>query len=88
LHINDEGGEEVDNEFDIDSLYNQDYGYADIDGTVNGTDNGMIASEHVCDDDRKHEHNSNREIRDSNANYNEDDGGEEVVLLATTMPIW
>ena len=80
----------MDNEFDIDSLHNQDYGYADIDGTVNGTDNGMIASEHVCDDDRNrnHEHNINREIRDNNANYNEDDGVERVVLLATTMLIW
>ena len=36
VDINDEGGTEVDNEFDIDSLYNQGYGYADIDGTVNG----------------------------------------------------
>ncbi len=75
VDINDEGGKEVDKEFDIDSLYNQVYGYADIDGTVNGTDNGIIASEHVCDDGRKHEHNSNREIRDNNANYNKDDGG-------------
>ena len=33
----------------------------------------MIASKHVCDDDRKCEHN--REIRDNNANYNKDDGG-------------
>ncbi len=73
VDINNEGGKEVENEFDIDSLYNQVYGYADIDGTVNGTDNGTIASEHECDDDRKREHN--REIRDNNANYNEDDGG-------------
>ncbi len=35
----------------------------------------MISLEHVCVDDRKHEQNSNREIRDNNANYNEDDGG-------------
>ena len=47
----------MDNEFDIDSLYNQDYDYADIDGTVNGTDNGMIALEHFCDDDRKRKSN-------------------------------
>ena len=41
----------------------------------------MIASEHICDDDRKCEHNI--EIRDNNDNYNDDDGGEEGVLLAT-----
>ena len=34
----------------------------------------MISSEHVCDDDRKRE--SNREIKDNNANYNKDDGEE------------
>ncbi len=68
VDINDEGGKEMDNEFDIDSLYNHEYDYTDIDGTVDGTDNGMIALEHVCDDDRKHEHNSNRDIRDNNAN--------------------
>jgi hypothetical protein len=73
VHINDEGGKEVDNEFNIDSLYSHEYDYADIYGTVNGTDNGMIASEHVCDDDRKCE--SKREIKENNANYNEDDGG-------------
>jgi hypothetical protein len=39
LHINDEGGKEMDNEFDIDSLYNHEYDYTDIDGTVDGTDN-------------------------------------------------
>ena len=39
LHINDEGGTEMDNEFDIDSLYNHEYDYTDIDGTVDGTDN-------------------------------------------------
>ena len=27
--------------------------YTDIDETINGTDNVMIASEHVCVDDRK-----------------------------------
>jgi len=86
VHINNEGGKEVDNEYDIDSVYNQDYDYVDIDGTVNGTVNGMIALEHVCDDDRKRE--SNREIKDNNDNYNEDDGGEGGVLMATTMPIW
>ncbi len=48
VDINNEGGKKVENEFDIDSLYNHEYDYADIDGTVNGTDNGMIASEHVC----------------------------------------
>jgi hypothetical protein len=73
VDINDEGGKEMDNEFDIDSLYNHEYDYTDIDGTVDGTDNGMIASEYVCDDDRKRE--SNREIKDYNDNYNEDDGG-------------
>jgi hypothetical protein len=75
VDINDEGGKEVDNEFDIDSLYNHEYDYADIDGTADGTDNGMIASEHDCDDDRKRE--SNREIKDYNDNYNKDDGGGE-----------
>ena len=40
--------------------------YTDIDGTVDGTDIVMIASEHVCVDDRKSE--GNREIK-----YNNDD---------------
>ncbi len=53
VDINDEGGKEEDNEFDIDSLNNHEYDYADIDGTVDGTYNGMIASEHDCDEDRK-----------------------------------
>ena len=57
VDINDEGGKEMDNEFDIDSLYNHDYDNTDIDGTIDGTDNGMIAWEYVCDDDRKHESN-------------------------------
>ena len=86
VDINDEGGKEVDNEFDIDILYNHEYDYPDIGGTVNGTDNGMIASEHVCDDDRKRERNG--EIKDYNDNYNEDDGGEGGVLLTTIPPIW
>ena len=34
VDIDDEGGMEVDNEFDIDSLNNHEYDYADIDGTV------------------------------------------------------
>ena len=75
----------MDNEFDIDSLYNNEYDYENIDGTVNGTDNGMIASEHVCDNDRKRE--SNREINDNNDNYYNDDGGEGVVLLETSIRI-
>jgi len=75
VDINNEGRKEVNNEFKIDSLYSNEYDYADIDDTVNGTDNGMIALEHVCDDDRKHE--NNREIKDNNANYKEDDGGGE-----------
>jgi hypothetical protein len=33
----------------------------------------MIASEHVCDDDRQRE--SNREIKDNNDTCNEYDGG-------------
>ena len=53
VDINDEGGKEVDKEFDIDSLYNQDYDYTDLDGTVDGTDNVIISTEHVCVDDRK-----------------------------------
>ena len=76
----------MDNEFDIDSLYNHEYDYTDIDGTVDGTDNGMIALEYVCDDDRKRE--SNGEIKDYNDNYNKDDGGEEGVLLTTILLIW
>ena len=60
-------GKKEDKEFDVDSLYNQEYDYTDIDGTVDGTNNGMTASEHVCDDDRKRE--SNREIKDNNDNY-------------------
>jgi hypothetical protein len=72
VDINDEGGKGMDNEFDIDSLYNHEYDYTDIDGTIDGTDNGMIAWEYVCDDDRKRE--INREIKDYNDNYNEDDG--------------
>jgi hypothetical protein len=40
---------------------------------VDGTDNGMIAWEHVCDEDRKRE--SNREFKEYNDNYNKDDGG-------------
>ena len=75
----------MDNEFDIDSLYDHEYDYADINGTVDGTDNVMIASEHVCDDDRKREHNI--EIRDNNDNYNNDGGGKGGVLLATKMSI-
>ena len=47
----------MDKEFDIDSLYNQDYDYTDVDGTVDVTDNGMIASEHVFVDYRKSEGN-------------------------------
>ena len=59
--------------------------YTEIDGTVDGTDNVMIASEHVCVDDRKNE--GNREIKDNNDDYNDDDGGEGGMLLVTTMPI-
>ncbi len=44
----------MDNEFDIDSPYNHEYDYMVIDGTVDDTDNGMIALESVCDDDRNH----------------------------------
>ena len=73
VHTEDRGEKKVDNEFDIESLYNREYDYADIDGTVNGTDNGMKALEHVCDDDRKRDHNI--EIRENNDNYNNDGGG-------------
>ena len=73
MDINNEEGKVEDNEFDIDSLYNHEYDYMNIDGTGDGTSNVMIASEHVCDDDRKREHT--REIRDNNDNYNKDDGG-------------
>ena len=73
LDINDEGVKKVDNEFDIDSLYNHEYDYADIDGAVDGTDNIMIAGEHVCVDDSKSE--SNEEIKDNDDDYNDDDGG-------------
>ena len=59
--------------------------YTDIDGTVDGTDNVMIASEHVCVDDIISE--GNREIKDNNDDYKDDDGGEGGVLLVTTMPI-
>ena len=76
----------MDKEFGIDSLYNLDYDSTDIDGTVDGTDNRMIAAEHVRVDDRKSEGNS--EINDDNDDYNNDDGGEGGVLLVTTMPIW
>ena len=79
----------MDKELDVevDNLYNQDYDYTDIDGTVDGTDNVMIALEHVCDDDRKRDHSI--EIRENNDNYNNDGGGGEgEVLLATTMLIW
>ena len=38
VHIKNEGGKEMDNEFDIDSLYNHEYDYMVIDGTVDGTD--------------------------------------------------
>ncbi len=55
VDINNERGEEVDNEFDIDSLNNHEYDYADIDGAVDGTNNIMIAEEHVCVDDSKSE---------------------------------
>jgi hypothetical protein len=85
-------GKEMDNEFDIDSLNNHEYVYADIDGTVDGTDNGMIASGHDCDDDRKRE---NGEIKDYNDNYNEDDGegggsvvgnnNADLVTIASTL---
>ena len=40
-------------DIDVDSLYNQDYDCTDIDGAVDGTDNRMIAAEHVCIHDRK-----------------------------------
>ncbi len=72
----------MDNEFDIDSLNNHEYDYVDIDGTVDGTDNGMIASEHDCDDDKKRE--NNREIKDYNDNYNKDDGGRGSVVYNNT----
>ena len=85
VDINNEEGKEEDNEFNIDSLYNHEYDYTDIDGTGDGTSNVMIASEHVCDDGRKREHN--QEIRVNNDNYNDDDGGEGGVFLATTIPI-
>ena len=67
------GGKEK--EFDIDSIYNKDYDYTDIDGAVDGTDNIMIAGEHVCVNDRKSE--GNEEIKDNNDDYNDDDGGGE-----------
>jgi len=60
--------------------------YTDIDGTIDCTDNVMIASEHVCVDDSKSE--GNGEIKDNNDDYNNDDGGEGKVLLVTTIPIW
>ena len=73
VDINDEGGKEVDNEFDIDILNNYENDYADIGGTFDGTDNVMISLEHVCDDDRKRDHNI--EIRENSDNYNNDGGG-------------
>ena len=61
--------------------------YTDIDGTVDGTDNVMIASEHVCVDDRKSE--GNREIKEKMMTTTMMMmGGEGEVLLVTTMPIW
>ena len=42
----------MDKELDINSIYNQDYIYTSIDGAIDGTDNIMIAGEHVCVDDR------------------------------------
>ena len=78
--------QEVDKEFDIDSLYNKDYDYTDIDGTVDDTDNRMIAVEHFCVDDRKIE--GSGEIKDNNDDCNDDNGGEGEVLLVTSMPIW
>jgi len=83
VDINDEGGKEVDKEFDIDSLYNQDYDYTDLDGTVDGTDNVMIALENVCVDDRKSE--GNREIKNNNDDYNNDDGCENIQMLFTVQ---
>ena len=74
VEIKNEEGKEVDKEFDIDSLYNQDYNYTDIDGAIDGNDNRMIAAEHVCVDDRKCE--SNGELKDNDDDYNNDDGGE------------
>ena len=47
--------------------------YTETDGTVDGTDNVMIALEHVCVDDRKSEGNGG--IKDNNDDYNDDDGG-------------
>ena len=72
VDINDEGGKGMGDEFDIDGLHNHDYDNTDIDGTIDGTDNGMMAWEYDCDDVRKHE--SNGEIKDYNDNYNTDDG--------------
>jgi hypothetical protein len=71
--INNEGGKEVVKEFDIDSIYNKDYVYTDIDGAIDGTDNIMIAGEHVYVDENKS--GSNEEIKDNNDDYNNDDGG-------------
>ena len=45
VEILDEGGKGMDNEFDIDSLNNNDYDNTDIDGNIDGTDNRMIAWE-------------------------------------------
>jgi len=73
VDINDEGGKEVDNEFDIDNINNHEYDYTDIDGAVDGTDNIMIAGNNVCVDDSKSE--SNEEIKDNDDDYNDDDGG-------------
>ena len=73
VDINGEGGKEKDKEFDIDSLYSHEYDFADIDGTLDGTDNGMIALKHLCDDDRMGE--SNGESKDNNDDFNNDDGG-------------
>ena len=43
VDINDEGGKGMGDEFDIDGLHNHDYDNTDIDGTIDGTDNGMMA---------------------------------------------
>ncbi len=72
--INDVRRKGMGDEFDIiDSLHNHDYDNTDIDGTIAGTDNGMMAGEYVCYDDRKNE--SNEEIEYYTDNYNTDDGG-------------
>ena len=51
--------------------------YMDIDGVVDGSDNIMIAAEHVCVDYRNSE--GSGEIKDNNYDYNDDgdddDGG-------------